>query len=159
MHGKRIINHLKQFLSRANSLLLSVSLVVGIALLYVINVKIPIITNIRLAIFVPHVLPSCILALMLVLIAGVAISRLRFASAVFVAIGMRSLYLFASELPLNHFVACITCGRIPNWMYKFDHPLWKEPVRFFAVFVLAWLCSYPVERILSKIRGYSLAGR
>lgn len=153
MYGRTIIKGFVSVMAMALRLILFACLAIVVAFLFIINIQIPLETDVRRAIFVPQVLPSCILGLMLVFMAGCAVIKFHTVSAVFIAVGKRSLFLFALELPLDYLLSCITNGYVPNRMYLYDHSHWIEPVRFSSVMLLAWLCSYPVKLILARLRG------
>ena len=122
------------------------------ALLFFVNLKLPAILDVRSAIFSPRVLPSCILGLVFVLVAGKTIVASRYLQKVFASIGERSLFLFALELPISHVVDKITRGGVPYPCWLTDHTFAIEPIRILTILSLAWLCSYPTMWLLSNFR-------
>ena len=148
--SKSIIGVFERVAVRAATLLAAV--VGGFALLFLVNLKLPAILDVRSAIFSPRVLPSCALGLVLVLIAGKTIVVSRYLQTVFASIGERSLFLFALELPISHIVDKITRGGLPYRCWLTDHTFSIEPIRILTILSLAWLCSYPTMWLLSNFR-------
>ena len=110
--------------------------------------------DIRAARFNVKVLPSCFLGLFLVFLVAKMIIISNAARKAFSAVGERSLFLFAFELPLSYLVCKMTGGVFVAYpMWKAPHPLFMEPLRMSMVLGLAWLFSYPASKLLGKLRN------
>jgi len=108
--------------------------------------------DLRQAKFTGNVLPACILGLSVAfLMAKIAIS-IPVLRIILSAIGSRSLYLFALELPLSYLVSKITYGKIPAWCWLTAHPYWIEPLRIAIILIMAFSLSYPSQWALTHLR-------
>lgn len=116
------------------SVTLLMALFGGSVLLFFVNLKLPVILDVRRAIFSPRVLPSCALGLVLVLLAGKIIVASRGLHMVFASIGELSLFLFALELPISHIVDRVSLGFLPYPCYLLDHSMYVEPIRILTIF-------------------------
>ena len=73
---------------------------------------------------------------------------------VLAAIGRRSLYLFAWELPIAYVLSRTTNGFIPHPTNGFQHSwILIGGLRMVLALVLAYAASYPAMWLLDKLRG------